>query len=407
MPQRAWTFMVYMAGDNNLSAAGDADLAEMRRIGSSDDVSVVVEFDNAGDRGTRRLHIERDGVGENVVELGETDSGDPDTFVDFVKWSVNEYPAERYALVLWNHGSGWEPEEIDRIARAVDSPGYSEREISERAASGVGRVFFRTSLEKIFALPSAHDRAICSDDGTGHSLDTIELGRVLDNISNMLGGRIDLLGFDACLMANLEVAYEAQPYARHMVGSEENEPNQGWPYDRVLRFITENPAAPTADLAAHIVDSYVQWYGDLDHNGPVTQVALDLDSLPALLDPLDALAAEIEAQMPEAAPEVWRAQRAAARFHHNTLWDLEDLARQLLAVGPTDWTSSIGLVRRALAPGEGPIVAERHRGRSVEHCGGVTLYMVPPITRISPYYAEVRFALERRWLNMLRAYHRS
>ena len=56
--------MVYMAGDNNLSAAGDTDLWEMRLVGSSDRLQVVVEFDNASSAGTRRIHIKKDGVGD-------------------------------------------------------------------------------------------------------------------------------------------------------------------------------------------------------------------------------------------------------------------------------------------------------------------------------------------------------
>ena len=51
-PSAKWTFMVYMAGDNNLSSAGDVDLTEMRRVGSTADVNLLVEFDNAGNRGT-------------------------------------------------------------------------------------------------------------------------------------------------------------------------------------------------------------------------------------------------------------------------------------------------------------------------------------------------------------------
>ncbi len=56
--------MVYMAGDNNLSATGDTDLWEMRIVGSSDRILEVVEFDNAGSAGTRRIHIKKDGVGD-------------------------------------------------------------------------------------------------------------------------------------------------------------------------------------------------------------------------------------------------------------------------------------------------------------------------------------------------------
>ena len=177
--QSEWTFMVFMAGDNNLSAAGDTDLVEMRRIGSSDKVNVVVEFDNAGDAGTRRIHIKRDGVGETVETLGETDSGSPEVLSEFITWAAQNYPAKRYVLILWNHGGGWVPSEVDRVARSVASPGYNERELAERSSSSLGRVFFRSSLERVFSLSGPTERSICSDDGSGHSLDTVELGKVI------------------------------------------------------------------------------------------------------------------------------------------------------------------------------------------------------------------------------------
>ncbi|MBM4429812.1 MAG: hypothetical protein FJ026_05605, partial [Chloroflexi bacterium] len=148
-PMAEWTFMVYLAGDNNLSDAGDTDLAEMRAVGSTDKVHIVAEFDNAGRRGTRRYHIQRDGVKERVESLGETDSGDPQVLLNFVDWAAANFKARRYALILWNHGGGWEPAEVDRLARRVRARDYSVREASERSASPLGRIFFRSTLEKI------------------------------------------------------------------------------------------------------------------------------------------------------------------------------------------------------------------------------------------------------------------
>lgn len=408
--------MVYMAGDNNLSSAGDADLVEMRRVGSTDRVSVVTEFDSAGSHGTRRFHVERDGHGEQSTSIGETDSGDPQVLIDFVDWATTTYPAKRYALVLWNHGGGWEPLEVDRIARSVNSPGYTERELSDRMGSRVGRAMFRTTLERIFALDSPRERAICSDDGSGHSLDTIELGRVLRTVTDRLGRRLDLLGCDACLMSNLEVAYESRPYARYMVASEENEPNQGWPYDRILDALTENPDMSAAELGRHIVTSYIAWYGDIEHPGPVTQCAVDLDRMDELTGPLDELAAAIAGGLPALAGDLWRAQRGAARFWNNTLWDLKHFA-ELLGGGDTnggapdaspDLTAPVAAVIEALAPGDDRFVLEEgHAGESVARCGGVTAYLPPPITPISRFYADLAFAREREWNSMLEAYHAS
>ena len=71
-PHAKWTVMVYLAGDNNLSAAGATDLAEMRTIGSTDDVNIVVEFDNAGDHGTKRYRLQHGGV-DDLVEFAWRD----------------------------------------------------------------------------------------------------------------------------------------------------------------------------------------------------------------------------------------------------------------------------------------------------------------------------------------------
>ena len=408
-----WTFMVYLAGNNNLSDAGDEDLREMRSIGSTPDVNVVVEFDNAGQDGTRRYRLARDGADEaekeEMEQLPETDSGAPQTLADFLEWATTKYPAERYALVLWNHGGGWEPTEMDRVARSVRPVDYSAREAGERAATRMGRVLFRSTLETIFTLPSPRERAICSDDGSGHSLDTVELGKVLAEAVEKLGRPLDLLGMDACLMANLEVAYQVQPYVQYIVASEELEPNEGWPYDEVLRATTENPDMPTPELASHIVAAYVKSYVDRRYGSPVTQAALNPAHIQTVVEPLDRLAEVLAAAMPDASMELWSAQRRSARFFKNTLWDVADLCTELEQNSTNaDARQAAADVRAALQPGPDRfILAEAHNGDAVARCGGVTIYLLPPLTDVSRYYADLEFAKNHRWLAMLEAYHAS
>lgn len=406
--QAKWTIMVYMAGDNNLSDAGEMDLAEMRRVGSSKDVHVVAEFDRAGDRGTNRYHIKHDGRGEDVVSLGECDSGDPKVLIDFVTWTAKKYPAERYALILWNHGGGWEPSEIDRVARSQRPKDYSIREASQRSSSQMGRLLFRTSIERIFKNRSPRKRAICSDDGSGHSLDTIELGNVLAEARKILGQPLDILGLDACLMSNLEVAYQAQGNAKYIVASEESEPNDGWPYDKVLRRVVDAPHLSTAELAAHIVSTYVKFYVDKKYSGPVTQSALDLSKIPLLTGPLDKLADDIVAHMPKASREVFSAQHDSVRFWYNTLWDVSNFCGELeKKTSNTAVRKAARNVCAALQPGPGQlVVAASHAGAAVERCGGVSIYLVPQLISISDYYKELKFTKRHRWLPMLKAYHK-
>ena len=399
--------MVYMAGDNNLSSAGDADLVEMRRVGSSGQVQVVVEFDNAGDAGTRRIHVARDGVGEAVETLDETDSGSPDVLSDFISWTAQNYPADRYALILWNHGGGWAPTEVDRIARSVASPGYSERELAERSASSLGRVLFRSSLERIFGLAGPTERAICSDDGSGHSLDTLELGQVIARGAETIGQPFDLLGMDACLMSNLEVAYQLRNHVRYIVASEENEPAEGWPYDRVLGRLVADPAMATSDFARHIVSDYIDSYVERGYQGDVTQTALDLSRIADLTTPVDTLAGRLQTVMPTVYADVWQAQRGSARFSHNTLWDLGEFCAQLAErSADPELADAAQAVVEALDCGEGrPLIAEQHRGHKVSGCRGITVYMVPPMMDLSRFYGELDFATDHRWLHMLEAYH--
>lgn len=402
-----WTFMIYLAGDNNLSPAGDIDLREMRAVGSTESVHILAQFDCVGGRGTERYRVLRDGVGEVTQSLGKTDSGDPKTLIEFIKWAAENYPAERYALILWNHGGGWEPSEMDRVARSVSAHDYSVREATERSATPLGRTFFRTSLEEIFSLPSPADRAICSDDGSGHSLDTIELGKVLEKAVTSLGQPLDILGMDACLMSNLEVAYQVQSYARYMVASEENEPNNGWPYDTVMNALVANPDQPTPELAAHIVHSYTKFYIDRNYSGSVTQSACDLSKVREVAEPLDELANSLITHMPDAAFEIWKAQNKSARFWHNTLWDISHYCEEL---GKETADSAVRRaaqdVRDSLRRGPDRfIIAESHSGPKVERCSGATVYLVPTITEISRYYADLEYAKKHKWLDLLRAYH--
>lgn len=401
-----WTFMVYMAGENSLSSAGDKDLGEMRRVGSTPEVNIVVQFDNAGGQGTNRYRVLSGGQPDLVMSLGETDSGDPKVLDEFIAWTANQYPAERYALVLWSHGSAWEPAEMDKIARSVNAPNYNSKEAAERSASTMGKVVFRTSLERIFQLPTPGERAICVDDGTGHSLDTLELEKVLAKAKDVLGQEIDLLGMDACLMSNLEVAFQSRPYVKYFVASEESEPNDGWPYERVLQHLVDSPNISTALAAEHIVQDYIQSYIDRGYTDAVTQTALDLSKIDKLTGPLDALAKALtEENRDQMRFNLWNAMFRTTRFWGNTLIDIPQFCEELekQPVSPAVRKASRA-TRKALTPGASRfVIAERHNGKKVERCGGVTIYL-PALNGMSRFYTDLAYASKHQWVKLLEAY---
>src|SRR5262249_45293853 len=114
----SWTVLVYMVADNNLEPFGLTDLEEMSKVGSGAGFDIVVQADraagyvsdpvlNLGDwQGTKRLHV-GSGRLEEVSDIGEANMGDPATLADFIEWGIAQYPADRYALVLWDHGGAW------------------------------------------------------------------------------------------------------------------------------------------------------------------------------------------------------------------------------------------------------------------------------------------------------------
>ena len=406
MDKAKWTFMVYMAGDNSLSSAGDKDLGEMRQVGSTPQVNIIVQFDNTGNQGTRRYRALSGGQPDEVMALGETDSGDPKVLEEFIDWSAQQYPAERYALVLWSHGSAWEPAEMDKIARSVNSPNYSPMEAAERSASTMGKVIFRPSLERIFQLSSPGERAICVDDGSGHSLDTLELEKVLVKAKETLGQELDLLGMDACLMSNLEVAFQVRPYVKFMIASEESEPNDGWPYERVLRHLVDDPDLPTAQAAEHIVHDYIRSYIDRGYTDAVTQTAMDLGRIDEITGPLDELAEALVAEdRDQMRFNLWNAMFRTTRFWGDTLLDIPQFCEQLEKQPSSPKTRKASKqVRAALSQGSGRfIVAEGHNGKKVAHCGGVTIYL-PALKGMSRFYPELAYALQHSWVKLLEAY---
>src|SRR5947199_5993257 len=105
MKKKPWTVMVYLAGDNNLDSAGVIDLREMKQVGSTTSLNIVAQFDRrAANRQTRRYFLRKGGdlEADAVDSLGETNAGDPNVLINFLRWSVKNYPADRYMLVIWN-----------------------------------------------------------------------------------------------------------------------------------------------------------------------------------------------------------------------------------------------------------------------------------------------------------------
>ena len=411
-----WTFMVYMAGFNNLTEFATADLGEMRKVGSTDDVKIAVFIKRLSQRSAHHIIVGKNGQNEVREQVGDVDSGNPQTMLDFIRWAAEKAPAERYALTIWNHGSGWDPGDLDQLysdvkVRAGDT-GVTPRELGVRSNQQGARSLFSTTVMKMLELPTASARAIAFDDGTGHAVDTIELNRVLKHAhDDVLGAPFDLLGTDACLMSNLEVAYEAEKHLRAMVASEELEPGDGWPYTKILQDLGKNPDMDGAALGQVVVKRYIESYKKQEDQWPVTMCTVRSGGIDPFVSAIDELAMALRRHMREQGPTAVQRAQMRSTYFDGELADVRTLCRELRAAiksGPVH--EAAGKLVEQLKP-NGYVAGQSHLGPKVAGCGGVTVYFPTPVpgdpeAGISPYYKDLRFA-KRGWDEFLRSYSRA
>ncbi|MFZ5482008.1 MAG: clostripain-related cysteine peptidase [Myxococcota bacterium] len=358
-----WTILVFLNGDNDLERWALADLYEMEAAGNSSRVHVVVQFDRSPDfdtsegdwTGARRYRVEAD-VDPLVIdspvleELGDVDSGEPETVVEFVRWSAARFPARQFALVLWDHGNGW---------TLAHEPSFS--------------------------------KGVSWDYTTGNSLSVArgELKAALDGAAEALGQPIDLFGIDACLMQTWEVAWVVQPYARVYVASQDYEAVTGWAYHTTLADLYADPGMEPAALGDVVARRF---HESVDS----TQSVLDLDHLPALTDALDAFA---EAALASGdAADVLEAAAPAQGFdgEGSTDNDLVDLFEHLAIRDAAASQAAAGARAAALEV----VIANYTRGEDVAEANGLSIY-APPHGDVLDLYLDAEWADATLWDDLL------
>jgi hypothetical protein len=390
--------MVFMAGMNNLAEEADKDIDEILAGQPGEDVEVVVFVKQPG--GARRFR-----VGHLPELLDDVDSGDPNTVVDFVRWATGVAPAEHYALILWNHGSGWEPWAYD-----VDTPVAVRPVTTPNGVQKINSSLFPTALVSHVPDERVRQRAILTDDGTAHAVDTIELGGVTAAVAEHLDRKLDVLAMDACLMSNLEVAYEVRDHVEIVVASEELEPGSGWHYTDLLgRLRAELDGLDAARFGTIAVASYLDGYQDTTEQ--VTQCAIRTAGAEDLRGAVDALADSLAATMPDGRALLTDALGDSRRFDGH-LVDLGQLCERLVAYSadapPGDAVAGVGEAAAAvlgrLAPDGGYVLAEGHRGQSLDGVHGVSIYLP---ARTDPYagsYSRIGFATNGRWDELIQKF---
>ncbi len=390
-PKADWTLLVFMAGDNDLDEEGERDLMQMKSVTDSGRVRIAVQFDRAETgRNTRRFLLRHGSslVSDVVENLGETNTGDPAVLRDFLLWGIRKYPAKRLMVVIWNHGGG--ADDTDDFAT-----GGPRRRLGTPAKPKRRPLFLKPAV----SLTGIARRKIALDVEAADFLDNLELKKVLADVREKLGRPIDILGLDACLMSMVEIAWQLRGSVSHLVGSQENEPAAGWPYDAILTALHATPAMKPEKLAATVVESYL---ASFPANEPVTQSACTVAKLPALVTAVDALAKALLARSGQRAFEtaILTARQETLQFFNPDYIDLHHFCDRLVA-NTTDAKviSACGKVRTALTAA---ISAEGNRSAAMQDAHGLSIYF--PLTARAPLYASLDFPGDCAWGKFLESF---
>lgn len=315
-PDSTWTFMVYLDADNNLEDDGIEDFMEMlsglyNLNNSFVKVIVLIDrglhssstlIDGADWSDTRLYKINQDntytrldgssyGLPSNNGSL-EMNMGDVNTLKNFINYCKNMQTSSHYALILWNHGGG-----------------------------------ARSKLSKS-TLINTFEKAVCWDETDND--DCLYLDEVQQAISQYfnIGNKLDFIGFDACFMGTVEVAYEFKDLALVMAASMASEWGDGWDYDAIFKGMKQGSNNDPKELGKLIVKTYKEsTIGTSDQ----TQVAVDLTNIQDLKTSIDNLAVAIYNENNKSTIETTR--DLAYHFYYNDdesisypYFDLNDLA---------------------------------------------------------------------------------
>ncbi len=392
-----WTIIVYMQADNNLSSFADYNIKQMQQgiVKDSSQVNVLVQWDQPENNKTWRYKILKGNkidVGSLNIEMGL----DPEReLVDCARWVKDNYPAKKYAWILWNHGSG-----IQDIK---------------------ARISFLNSWIQIPGLSLSDDRGILYDDSQHSFLSNQALRRAFAKITDILGHPIDVLAMDACLMAMIEVSYQIKGLASYMVASEQIEQGTGYAYDRILNPLTQDPMSfddrAFAELLVHAYKSYYDDKGETDY----TISAFDMHYIDALKENIDnfvlAVAACKKFDRNAISHIIIKARKKALSFATADFIDVHNFYSYVLkyvtvirenAKANTSYVQALDRLAKVLEHGKALItksVCAQAVGLLDSKAQGISIYYLDvshPASAIDKSYVPTLFAQESLWLNFVK-----
>lgn len=297
----SWAVYWYLCGSDLETNGGFAttDLSEMMEVQLPENVNVVIQTGGAAVWQNDQMDPEKlqrwlyNSEGLQLIEEQDTaNMGDAQTLYEFLAFANENYPADKVAVTFWNHGGG--------------------------SVSGA-------AFDELHGLDS---------------LDLAEMYQAFDAVwpADAEHPALELVGFDTCLMATVDVASTFQNFAKYLVASEEVEPGNGWLYSGWLGALAENTDMDGAALGTAICDTYYQGCEAVGTQDQTTLSVTDLSRLEPLLEAYESFGQEAlaaAAEDPGFFAELGRAAARSENYGGNTreqgytnMVDLGHLARQ-------------------------------------------------------------------------------
>lgn len=354
-PLPPWTLMFYLDGDNNLSSTYPAIIQQLKNAATNPNVNIVALWDSSG--GGNSAYYKFKAGGMDVTPQGELNMSNPTTLVNFVNWARTNYPAQHFALLLDNHGSG---------------------------VSG-GLVDDTTSPSAIMRVP--------------------QMGTALNTITANGTDKIDVLVMNMCLMGMIEDAYEVRNSIDYYVASE----NEQWSYSN--GYYTYVSSIISTTTPAQIATAVVNGYANDVSSKSYTMSAADISQQGNLVNATNYLALLLTSQITTTAPILTNISQTVQRYDNKAAIgtidtadqyiDLYDFARLVKAgVGDANIQTAAQGVMDAV---NGYIIAERHHsnlggqfGYNLDNSHGVSIFF--PSIRGSFYTGlNLSFAAGTSW----------
>jgi len=419
-PKKSWTFIVYMAADNDLNYFAWKNLKQMELIGSNENITIVAQLNNPGSGPTKRYIIKKDKrslVQDQSIQNQKLNSGSYHTLIDCIQWATTYYPAENYALILWNHGTGAIDPHFGKTINPCElfylNPTENKLEI-DRGISYLALICNEVQRH----IHVNNKRGICFDDSfksyiTNHDLE-LALYHVTNNI--LQGKKLSLIGFDACLMSMIEISSICKNYAEYFVASQELEYGAGWKYDELLKPFIHKTLSPL-DFAKHIVVSYEKAYEKLIND--YTLSALNLQFVVELENNIDQVALILTKalfeQQNRSVSDILRKCKSTQYctcFDEPSYIDLghfyDNLFQHITYIALKDKSleaqikSELNLLLQEGKSILKNIIIENKVGSKLKKAQGLSIYF--PEYGINGNYVKSPFALKNNWLNLLMKY---